>query len=241
MESEAQIHFNREHIEDTIYELALRQEATMAAKPIQKIEPLLNSSKRTLERAYRVLAEAARQKRELSPSAEWLMDNFYIIQEQIVELKQDLPPSYYKKLPRLLKGTYKGFPRIYELVHMLSGCCDNVIDRDITSIAVKAYQQEQTLTLGELWAVPIMIRLALIVRLTERSKALLRQRELKDYIDQEIEPLLNPQSDEPGYLLRKLIDIPQKEYDEQPFLTTLAQRLQTVGGAYGYGTPLAGL
>jgi len=230
MESEAQIHFNKEHIEDTIYELALRQEATMAAKPIQKIEPLLNSSKRTLERAYRVLAEAARQKRELSPSAEWLIDNFYIIQEQIVELKQDLPPSYYKKLPRLLNGTYKGFPRIYELVHMLSGCCDNVIDRDITSIAVKAYQQEQTLTLGELWAVPIMIRLALIVRLTERSKALLRQRELKDYIDQEIEPLLNPQSDEPGYLLRKLIDIPQKEYDEQPFLTTLAQRLQTVGG-----------
>lgn len=229
MEQEAQIQFNKQHIEDTIYELALRQETTLATKPKQKIEPLLDSSKETLEKTYRILAQAARQKRELSPAAEWLIDNFYIIQEQIVEIKQDLPPSYYKKLPRLLKGTYKGFPRIYELVHILGGCCDNVIDRDIASIAVQAYQQERTLSLGELWAIPIMIRLALIVRLAKRSEALLQQRKLRDYIDKNIDPLLSQQADEPGYLLRKLIDIPQKEYDEQTFLTALARQLQTAG------------
>jgi cellobiose phosphorylase len=229
METEAQVHFNRQHIEDILYELALRQEATPDAKPIQKIEPLLDSSKDTLESAYRVLAQAARQKYELSPAAEWLLDNFYIIQEQIVELKYDLPPSYYKKLPRLLKGTFKGYPRIYELVHMLGGCCDNVINRDIATVAVQAYQQEQTLKLGELWAIPLMVRLALILRLEERSKALLKQRELRNYIDTEIEPILNDRAAEPGYLLRKLSEISSKNYDRKIFLTTLARQLQMQG------------
>ncbi|MDX1585490.1 MAG: glucoamylase family protein, partial [Balneolaceae bacterium] len=230
MAPETQVHFNKQYLEQEVRQMASEQEITLSRKPLQRIDPILSSSKEVLINAYRELASAAKKQKEISVAGEWLIDNFYIIQEQIVELKEDLPYTYYEKLPRLSEGTYKGFPRIYELVQKLAAISDNIIDKENTLSAVQAYQNDFTLKLGELWAVPIIVRFVLIVRLAERSRELLKQRKLSEKVNSSLEKILDSRSDEPGYVLRKLSEINfSKKDDKQLFLTILARKLQSMG------------
>lgn len=229
MPTETQVHYNKQYLQEEIRQLAHLQQATLDQKPLQPIEAVLVDAKKTLTEAYSILARAAKQNRELSSAAEWIIDNFYIIQEQIVQLKEDLPESYYEKLPRLLQGEYRGYPRTYEIVQMLAAISDNIIDRDNTIIAVKAYQEVDTLNLAEMWSVPLMNRLALIVRLAERTEKLLRDRQIQDDIDKILQKQLPSEIEEPGYLLRKLSEIVNQQHDTARFLVILAQRLQMKG------------
>lgn len=229
MPTDTQVHYNKQYLEEEIRQLATIQKATLEIKPLQSISPILVDAKETLVETYRVLARAAKQNRELSSAGEWLIDNFYIIQEQIVQLNEDLPESYYKKLPRLVQGEYRGYPRTYEIVQMLAAISDNMIDQDNTTIAVRAYQEIDTLSLAEMWSVPLMNRLALILRLAERGKKLLRDRRTQDEIEQLLNNKIDEESDEPGYLLRKLSEIVNKQNDTSRFLIILAQQLQKRG------------
>ncbi|HKK45933.1 MAG TPA: glucoamylase family protein, partial [Balneolaceae bacterium] len=229
MPTETQVHYNKQYLQEEIRQLAHLQQAKLDQKPLQPIDSVLTDAKKTLTQTYRVLARAAKKNRELSSAAEWIIDNFYIIQEQIVQLKEDLPESYYKKLPRLVRGEYRGYPRTYEIVQMLAAVSDNTIDQDNTITAVKAYQEVDTLNLGEMWSVPLMIRLALIIRLAERSEKLLRDRQIQDDIDKILQEQITAETEEPGYLLRKLSEIVDQQHDTNRFLIILAQRLQMKG------------
>ncbi|MDX1639812.1 MAG: hypothetical protein R3281_17765, partial [Balneolaceae bacterium] len=229
MPTETPVYYNKHFLEDEVRDLARRQVVTHEKKPLEPIQPILDRADEILKKTYRELARAAKQKRELSSAGEWVLDNFYIIQEQIVQLREDLPPSYYKKLPRLKEGEFKGYPRIYELVENLAAISDNMIDQDNTSTAVQAYQEVATLRLGELWAVPILIRLSLIRRLMEKSEQLLAQRELRDRVEDVAEKIQDDESEEPGYLIRRLPELIGPKNDDELFLTALAQRLQAAG------------
>lgn len=229
MPEQTQVHYNKQHLENEIENLVRDQSVTLQKKPLQPIEPLLDSAKKTLTRAYRVLARAARKNRELSVAAEWLIDNFYIIQEQIVQLKEDLPISYYKKLPRLTSGAYAGYSRLYEPVIKLAHISDNTIDQENAKTVVQAFQRVETLKIGELWAIPIMIRLALLMRLAERAKELLEIRAIKTKAENEIDGILEEDTEEPGYLLRKLGTLVNNGNDDRSLLTALARRLQNRG------------
>ena len=229
MPTETQVHYNKQYLQEELRQLAKLQQVTLDAKPLKPIDDLLEESRVTLVETYRVLARAAKHNRELSSAAEWLIDNFYIVQEQMVQLKEDLPPSYYKKLPRLLQGEYRGYPRTYEIVQMLAAISDNIIDRDNTATAIRAYQEIDTLSLGEMWSVPLMNRLALVVRLADRSKQLLKGRQIQDEAEQILQEHQVEESDEPGFLLRKLSEIVDQKHDTSNFLVVLAQRLQIKG------------
>jgi cellobiose phosphorylase len=229
MPTESQVHFNREYLQEDMRQLAGLQQTHKESKSTRSIEPLLTDAKETLVETYRVLAKAAKQNRELSSAGEWLIDNFYIVQEQIVQLKEDLPESYYRKLPKLMEGEYRGFPRTYEIVQRLAAISDNILDQDNTTVAIRAYQQEDILDLGEMWSVPLMIRLALIIRLAERSKKLLQDRRIQDEIEQVLNQHLANEVEEPGFVLRKLSDIVDNKRDTIRFLVILSQRLQNRG------------
>ncbi|HLR31992.1 MAG TPA: hypothetical protein VK074_05845, partial [Fodinibius sp.] len=229
MPQDDRVHFNKLQLEKKIRNLAGRHESTLKTEPIKAIAPLLEVSREILTEAYRELALAAKRKKELSSAAEWLIDNFYIIQEQIVQLKEDLPPSYYQKMPRLVDGEYAGFPRVYELIQVLSKVSDNVLDQENAAIAVQSYQETKTLNIGELWAVPIMIRLVLLVRLTERVKELKDHRAVKDRVNSQLGEILEEESEEPGFLLRNLSGILAEQHNEKIYLRVLAQQMQSRG------------
>ena len=118
-----------------------------------------------LHRTYRLILAAIKSNRKISPAAEWLTDNFYLIEEQIRMARRHLPKDYSRQLPRLLNGPWAGFPRVYDIVLELISHVDGRVDAENVSCLIGAYQQASTLSLGELWAIPIMLRLALIENL----------------------------------------------------------------------------
>ena len=96
----------------------------------------------------------------LTPAGEWLLDNFYLIDEQIRTAKRHLPKGYSRELPRLSNSASVGLPRVYDIALESIAHGDGRIDPESLSRFVATYQTVTPLKLGELWAIPIMLRLA---------------------------------------------------------------------------------
>jgi cyclic beta-1,2-glucan synthetase len=143
----------------------------------------LESTRVILQRAYAALSEGAERGLDVSPGGEWFLDNFYIIQEHIREVRTTLPGSYYQELPKLAGGPLVDHPRVYEVAIELIAHTEGHLDLDNISLFVGEYQRVAPLRLGELWAVPAMLRLGLIEnvrRMALRLEARLREVELAD-------------------------------------------------------------
>lgn len=112
------------------------------------------------------LHDDVRDKKSITPAGEWLLDNFYLIEEQIRIAKRYLPKGYSKGLPRLSQGPSVGFPRVYDIAIQIISHSDGRVDIHSLGNFIKAYQKTSYLTLGELWAIPIMLRLALLENLS---------------------------------------------------------------------------
>lgn len=115
-----------------------------------------------LNEVRKLLNDSIKRSYQLTPAGEWLIDNFYLIEEHIRIAKTHFPKNYSENLPQLLDGTGKGLTRIYDIVLQIISHSDGRIDPHSLSSFIKAYQSINYLQLGELWAIPIMLRLALI-------------------------------------------------------------------------------
>src|SRR5688572_19413082 len=113
-----------------------------------------------------LLHDDVRDKKSITPAGEWLLDNFYLIEEQIRIAKRYLPKGYSKGLPRLNNGPSAGLPRVYDIAIQIISHSDGRVDLQSLSNFIIAYQKTTFLTLGELWAIPIMVRLALLENLS---------------------------------------------------------------------------
>ena len=122
----------------------------------------LNSTRRLLDDAHARLTESVAGGRDISPAGEWLLDNFHVIEEHILEVRASLPPDYYRELPELRTGPLAGYPRAYELAITLISHTEARIDLDNATRFVGEFQRIASLSMGELWAVPAMLRLGLI-------------------------------------------------------------------------------
>jgi cyclic beta-1,2-glucan synthetase len=137
----------------------------------------LERNGRLLVDAYRRIAAAAATQSagaRLMPDAEWLLDNFYIVEDVLREVRRDLPAGYYKKLPKLANSVLAGYPRVYALALALIAHTDSNLDEAHVTRFVQAFQTVAPLTIGELWAVPTMLRLGLLENLGRLSEQMLR-------------------------------------------------------------------
>ncbi|MDH4027486.1 MAG: cyclic beta 1-2 glucan synthetase, partial [Nitrospirota bacterium] len=131
-----------------------------------------------------LITEAVRDDRRITPAGEWLLDNFYLIEEQIRTARRHLPKGYSRELPKLLNGPSAGLPRVYDIALETISHGDGRVDTEGLSSFISAYQSVTALKLGELWAIPIMLRLALIEnlrRVAARTAADRTDRNLADY------------------------------------------------------------
>src|SRR4029077_49153 len=108
---------------------------------------------------------------------EWLVDNYHIVEEQLREIRQDLPRGYYHELPKLAEGPLEGYPRIYAVALALMAHTDSRLDTNTLRRFIIAYQTVSPLSIGELWAVAITLRLALVENLRRLRGPLVRARE----------------------------------------------------------------
>ncbi len=141
----------------------------------------LAANERVLAGVCKLLTEAVRAKQRITPAGEWLLDNFYLIEEQIRTAKRHLPRGYSRELPRLARGPSAGRPRVYDIALENIAHGDGRMHAESLSRFVSAYQTVTVLKLGELWAIPIMLRLAVIENLRRVSvqiAACLRERNL---------------------------------------------------------------
>jgi cyclic beta-1,2-glucan synthetase len=125
----------------------------------------LSDNEDTLLQVRNLLVETIRDGKNIAPGAEWLIDNFYLIEEQVVLARRHLPKGYSKALPSLANCNPVVMPRAYAIVLEIISHSDGRVDAKSLSSFVAAYQTNALLTLGELWAIPIMLRLAVIENL----------------------------------------------------------------------------
>lgn len=125
----------------------------------------LAANEACLVEVCKLLTAAVTENRVISPAGEWLLDNFYLIEEQIRTAKRHLPKGYSRALPRLAQGPSGGRPRVYDVALEAVAHGDGRVDGETLSRFVAAYQTVSPLKIGELWAIPIMLRLAVIENL----------------------------------------------------------------------------
>jgi hypothetical protein len=145
----------------------LARSHSISSAPIQDQHLLkrLAENETFLFEVHNLLTETVKLKRTITPAGEWLLDNFYLIEEQIRIGKKHFPKGYSRLLPRLLSGPSMGLPRVYDIALEIILHGDGRVDPESLNRFITAYQSVTTLKIGELWAIPIMLRLALIENL----------------------------------------------------------------------------
>lgn len=141
----------------------------------------LDDNEQVLFRGCALLTVELKNRLRIAPAGEWLLDNFYMIEEQIRTAKRHFPKNYSRELPRLGSGPSAGLPRVYDLALAAIAHGDGRVDAEMLSRFIASYQTVTHLTLGELWAIPIMLRLALIENLRRVS---LRITDARAYLNQ---------------------------------------------------------
>src|SRR5262245_19167975 len=136
----------------------------------------LRDNERVLHDARTAAAADADAKEPLAPEAEWLLDNFFVIEDVLREVRKDLPRGYYDELPVVTVGPWAGVPRIYALAVALITHTDSHLEDGAILRFVKAFQEVAPLTTGELWAIPTMLRLALLENLRRLASQMLAAR-----------------------------------------------------------------
>src|ERR1043166_5371787 len=215
--------FSVERLEQYAQTLA-EQHKTVTRKGRAQILPRLDDNGRVLEAAYKALVEAIREGHAISPAAEWLVDNYHIVEEQLREIRQDLPKSYYHELPKLADGELEGYPRIYALALELIAHTDSRLDTNTLKRFIAAYQTVAPLSIGELWAVAITLRLALVENLRRLALTIGRGRAERDEADKLADKLLELASLEPA-TINSIVSERLSKRDELPhtFLVQLVQ------------------
>ena len=146
--------------------------------------PRLSANEKVLRDSYGLLTDAVKRGRRITPAAEWLLDNYHLIEEQIRTARRHLPRGYSSDLPKLTAGALAGYPRVYAIALELIAHVDGRVDAESVRGFVTSYQSVAPLRLGELWAIPIMLRLALLEnlrRVVARVAAGRRDRETAVY------------------------------------------------------------
>lgn len=161
--------YGLEHLEFHARELA-KQMHDVNVGPGRPLVRLFVRNTRSLQQSHHTISRAHQDREPLGHDAEWLLDNYHIISDAIKEVRTDLPQGFYRWLPKLASGPLEGFPRVYALAVELTAHSDSSLDENNLSRFIQAFQSVVPLTVGELWAVPIMLRLCLLENLRRLAK-----------------------------------------------------------------------
>ncbi len=176
--------FTNGQIQDHARELASGHQ--LDSKPLRNTELLkrLDRCRRWVQRVCADLSEASHLQQSTPATTEWLLDNEYILEGNARDVRLNLPWSYYRQLPALTSKSDRGLPRIYNLAKELVTNVEFRLDEENILAFIEAYQSVRPLSIGELWAVPQMLRIVLIEaigELADRALTELREEEIADF------------------------------------------------------------
>src|SRR5437660_11516940 len=216
--------YSIERLEQFAVTLAAEHKTAEKTRHVNLRLPRLEENSRALVTAYHALAESIRREHVISPAAEWLVDNFHIVEDQVREIREDLPKGYYRELPKLADGPFRNYPRIYAFAVALIAHTDSLLDTETLRRFINAYQKLSPLSLGELWAVPISLRLALVENLRRLTDRIATSPNDRDEADTLADKLLEAASRQPQDLI-SLLPRARKQL-RRAFVVQLTQRLR---------------
>jgi cyclic beta-1,2-glucan synthetase len=154
--------FGPERLEHHAISLAKAQGVSRKSPHAQALSHRMQDNATVLLAAYRSCATAVQAGQTITPATEWLLDNYHIVERQLQQISRDLPPGYYRQLPKLTTGPFAGYPRVLGIAWAYVAHTDSLVNGPILARFVRAYQSVDPLTIGELWAVAITVRIVLI-------------------------------------------------------------------------------
>jgi len=174
-----------------------------------------------------MLSEAVREKRRITPAAEWLLDNYYLIEEHIKTARKHLPRGYSSELPRLKNGQSANLPRVYDIALELVSHGDGWVDPQTLTKFIESYQVVSVLKLGELWAIPIMLRLMLIENLRRVASSIATDMIGQDLAGYWADQILEITETDPKKLILTVADMARSNPPmTSAFVAELSRRLQ---------------
>ncbi len=217
--------FSIERLEEHAASLAAAQGVTETPGRGRAISPRLRDNGRALLAAYRTIGQAIQEERAITPAAEWLVDNFHIAEEQIREIRDDLPRGFYRQLPKLAEGPLEGYPRVFGLAWAFVAHSDSLFDSKSLCRFVRSYQRVQPLTIGELWAVAITLRIVLVENLRRAADRIVLRRTAREEADALADRLLGDGREEAEAVASALRPFEQRALP-RAFAVQLVQRLR---------------
>lgn len=157
--------FGMERLEQHARSLAHAQKVSARPPTVASLNGRLHDNAKQLLAAYRASAAELAAGASVVPAADWLLDNYHVVEEQIREIRIDLPPGYYRQLPKLREGPFAGYPRVFGIAWAFVAHTDSHFDPLALRRFIAAYQQVQPLMISELWAVAITLRIVLVENL----------------------------------------------------------------------------
>ena len=154
--------FGTERLEHHAETLAAAQTVTAVGKRVPLLSRRLKDNVGVLLDAYRTSAAVLARGQPVTPAAEWLLDNFHLVELQLRQITEDLPPGYYRQLPKLSEGPLAGYPRVIGIAWGYVAHTDSLIAGPVLRRFVQAYQRVTPLKIGEIWAVAISLRIVLV-------------------------------------------------------------------------------
>lgn len=218
--------FSSDQMERHGRHLAGAHRLSLGRAPDQLLERLAGNED-VLLGTCNVLTASIKENRRVSPAGEWLLDNFYLIEEEIRTAKRHLPKGYSRELPHLAHGPSSGFPRVYDIALEAISHGDGRVDPESLSRFVSAYQKVAELRLGELWAIPIMLRLALIENLRRVAAQVAASTLDRDRADAWADQMMGVAEEDPKSLILIVADMARSNPPmASSFVAELARRLQ---------------
>jgi cyclic beta-1,2-glucan synthetase len=204
------------------YALLLAAEHRLDPRPLKNTDLLrrLEKGRRWIQQICRDLGEASHLQQSIPPTAEWLLDNEYILESNARDVRLNLPWPFYRQLPALASEKDRGLPRIYSLARELAAHADLLLDEQNIMAFIDAYQSVTSLSIGELWAVPQMLRIVLIEGIEElagRALTELREQEIADFWAHR---LITANRREPGQLFAIMAELAKAYPNPSPYFAS---------------------
>ncbi|HEY5810358.1 MAG TPA: glucoamylase family protein, partial [Povalibacter sp.] len=220
--------FSAERLEEHAASLARAQTVADSSDDRLGFDGRLKANEEVLLDACRRISTASSQGRPLTPAAEWFLDNYHLVDEQIREVRVDLPPGFYRELPKLASGPFSGYPRVFGITWAFVAHTDSRFEPDLLRRMVDAYQRVQPLTIGELWAIAITLRIVLIENLRRAAQRMVSNLQARHAADKLADRWLSERGS-PLDLAILERNYPRADTMSEVFAVQLHQRLQDRG------------
>lgn len=223
------ITLDKEQLQNYMEKIAINYEITknsnMETYPINRLLDNYNY----IQTTYNTLNENIKENITIYPAGEWLLDNFYIIEEAVKTIKNDLTRKKYKSFPGIGTGAYQGFARIYVLASEIVAYTDSKIDEEILKSSLLAYERRKTLSMEEIWNLPIFLNLAIIENVREVCEKIMVSQIQKYKVEEIVERLVDKKESSRQQYRKIKANTKMYKNSSFPFIEYMSYKLKKYG------------